>query len=133
MNPFTSRLAAGFSFFLFNFSHALADSVTDALPRHSKGHRFSHPILLPSGNISDDGSQDMDLELGDPPSPPPPSQAPVRPWSPARAPVAAMLPAPAHATPQPPAPAPTVPQPAAAPAPPRVPRVLRNGKIIGYF
>lgn len=127
MNSFTSRLAGGFSFFLFDFSHALADSVADALPRHSKDHRSSHPILLPSGNISDDGSQDMDLELGDPPS-----QAPVRPWSPARAPVAAM-PAPAHATPQPPAPAPTVPQPAAAPAPQRVPRVLRNGKIIGYF
>lgn len=92
----------------------LANDIADAVT-HSPGHRLSIPILRADDTEeTDDGSQDMELETEEPPSPTPPRHRRLR--------------APSHVQ----AVAPPAAS-AAAPATLRVPRRLRNGKIIGYF
>lgn len=95
--------------FLFH-QPLLVNDIADAVT-HSPGHRLSIPILRAADTEeTDDESQDMELETEEPPSPTPPRHAPPH--------VQAVAPPAASA---------------AAPATLRVPRRLRNGKIIGYF
>ena len=92
----------------------LANDIADAVT-HSPGHRLSIPVPRADDTEETDAeSQDMELEIEEPPSPTPPRHRR------ARAPPQVQAVAPPAAS-------------AAAPATQRVPRRLRNGKIIGYF